>query len=308
MSKRNLPTKLNVFLSAIIAGLFGLIYFLLPMAWERIDSVSLGIIMIGSAPLSYALWGLIHECIHANFTNNPKLNSWIGRGLAFFYGTPFQVVRIGHLLHHRFNREDGDRLEYYNPKETSYILAMLKYFYEIFLGTFLLELSPLPLVLLPYKLVQRLFAFVFERGIPLHQMYFKNILKPELFRETRIDAIGVVAFYGISFYLYGEHFWYLILILALRGFTISFLDNSYHYGFWQKGADSAYNLKLPRIFSLAMLHFNYHRVHHHHPAASWDRLPQLFAQNQDQFDGGFVPALMRQFKGVIPEPEEELSI
>jgi len=89
----------------------------------------------------------------------------------------------------------------------------------------------------------------------------------------------------------------------MRMFLISFMDNVYHYGSTLNITASGHNLRLPRVLSVLILNFNFHRVHHRNPAVPWPKLPELFAEHADSFDRGLLTAAVNQLGGPIPLSE-----
>jgi fatty acid desaturase len=119
-------------------------------------------------------------------------------------------------------------------------------------------------------------------------------------REIRIDGVAIFLIFGLSAFCYGMHWRVLVSILAMRMFLISFMDNVYHYGSTLNITTSGHNLWLPRVLSVLILNFNFHRVHHRNPAVPWPKLPELFAEHADSFDRGLLTAAVNQLRGPIP--------
>lgn len=121
---RDLPTSFNVRLAWLFLFFFGCFYYAIPIFLAR-SPVAFWIglpVAILTGPLSYALWNLIHESIHGNFSNNRSQNQFWGRCLAILFGIQFAVLKAGHLMHHKYNREVGDRIEFFELR-SAYPLA-----------------------------------------------------------------------------------------------------------------------------------------------------------------------------------------
>jgi hypothetical protein len=43
-------------------------------------------------------WSLIHEAIHDLFHPERRVNAFFGRALSILFGSPFQILRLSHLL------------------------------------------------------------------------------------------------------------------------------------------------------------------------------------------------------------------
>jgi len=106
----------------------------------------------------------------------------------------------------------------------------------------------------------------------------------------------------LAFTLYGEYAWMLALSLVGRGLLISLVDNVFHYGTPLDQTRYARNLMLPDWASHLILHFNLHGVHHQRPGLAWWQLPDYQRKSGIGFQGKWLPALLAQLKGPIPEP------
>src|SRR5947207_5347376 len=71
------------------------------------------------AALNNPYWSLIHEAIHDLLHPSRRVNRAAGRALALFFGAPFLVLRLSHLLHHKLNRSVVEATEIYAPEKCS---------------------------------------------------------------------------------------------------------------------------------------------------------------------------------------------
>lgn len=260
------------------------------------------ILILFSTLFSYTLWALIHECVHGNFSNSRNESHRLGRILCILFGTPYQVVKTAHLMHHKYNRAEGERIEYI--EENSGPIRIQKFFYyvRLFLGTYFLEVAGGFFLSLPLSFTTKIAESISK--FPVHKAFFKQIQKPEIVRELRIDSLWILLLFGTAFYLSGSSFWFLLSVLFLRGFIVSFLDHSYHYGKELDNVYSSFNLSLPKSFSYLFLNFNYHRVHHHFPGCPWNRLPNQFENSRDTMDLSLFKQAFRQLRGLLILPEK----
>ncbi|XDD49250.1 fatty acid desaturase [Leptospira sp. WS92.C1] len=298
---RNLPEKTNRIVSLLLSVFFFSVYF-----WNSIGYTKsfwfLSITIFISVILSYSLWALIHECIHGNFSNSRNESHLAGRILCILFGTPYQVAKTAHLMHHKFNRQEGDRIEYLEKNGRSIAIQKGIYYFKLFQGTYFLEVIGGFLLSLPLSFSVPLAEKYFSR-LPVQKAFFKQIQKQEIVKELRIDSFLILLLYGSAFYLSGPLVWVLGFVLILRGGIVSFLDHSYHYGNGIEDRNSATNLSLPSILSCLFLNFNYHRVHHRFPGCSWDRLPAQFANSGDTMNRSLFSQCWNQFGGLLEIPE-----
>jgi fatty acid desaturase len=250
------------------------------------------------ALLTNPFWSLIHEAIHDLFHPNKTVNAFFGRFLAILFGSPFRVLRLSHLLHHKLNRLPLEGTEYYDKTKTSKPAAAPGYYFQILLGLYLVEVLSALYFWLPRDWLVRFKARFIADG-SLSAILLQNWLGEESLREIRRDGALVGAWFAISFSCYGQNWPLLLAALLARGFLISFLDNVYHYETPVGDIFYARNLRLAAPLSKLLLNFNLHGIHHVNPAIPWIHLPKAFAAGKSQYHGGYLTASARQFLGPV---------
>ena len=296
----SIPEAFNFSLAGlhVFANLFQL--FILPL-YLLPRSIWWGVLLIPIACLNNPFWALIHEAIHDLFNSSGRINLVFGRLLSIFFGAPFHVLRWTHLSHHKFNRSPLEKgTEIYDPREVSKIKASFGYFFYIFCGLYLLEISSTLLFFLPSRVFRKMSQRVSDRGNIQEKWLANRFMDKKLIREIRIDGIAIGLIFSLSAFCYGGHWRLLISLLGVRMFLISFMDNVYHYGTTLNVTISGHNLWLPRTLSLLILNFNLHRVHHRNPGIPWTKLPEVFAQHSERFDCNLFTAALNQFCGPLP--------
>ena len=264
------------------------------------------------ALLTNPFWSLIHEAIHDLFHANKTVNGFFGRLLAILFGSPFRILRLSHLLHHKLNRMPVEGTEYYDRGMRTKRAAAPGYFFQILLGLYLVEVASPLYFFLPRKVLGK-FRERFLPAQSVSSILMQNWLGIESLREIRRDGLLTVLWLSLSFYLYGQ-FWPLLLaVLLTRGFLISFLDNVYHYETPVNDVFYAKNLRLPAALAKLLLNFNLHGIHHINPAISWINLPKAFDVEGGKFQGGYFAAALRQLHGPIalqdlPQGEPALRV
>ncbi|PJZ51277.1 fatty acid desaturase family protein [Leptospira adleri] len=299
--RRNLPESKNRMIAFLLSVFFLSLYFgnasgFFSSPW------SIWILLFFSAIFSYTLWALIHECVHGNFSNSRAESHLAGRILCILFGTPYQVAKTAHLMHHKFNREEGERIEFIEPNGIPVSIQKFFYYLKLLQGTYFLEVAGGFLLSLPLSFSIPFAEKYFSR-LPVQKAFFKQIQKPEIVRELRIDSFWILFLFGIAFLFSGPFFWVLVSVLILRGFIVSVLDHSYHYGKDIDDSYSSYNLGVPKVLSFLFLNFNYHRIHHFFPGCPWNRLPDQFAKTKDRMDLSLFRQTFRQFRGLLALPE-----
>lgn len=256
------------------------------------------------AALSAPLWAAIHEAIHGHLLAEPRRNERAGRLLAGLHGAPFDVLRYGHLTHHRTNGEPTARPDIVPPPPASPLRAWLGFYARLLGGLYLFELTALPLALLP----RRVLLGVFRRHGALFgdavesERAARHLLEPARLRRIRRDALLIVAGWACAFALAGAAWPWLLAGLAGRALLVSLLDNAPHHagplGDRRQGHDTA----LPAALAPILLHMNLHGTHHRHPNLPWRRLPDAFRADGGRLHGPLIGAVLRQLAGPLPPP------
>ena len=261
-------------------------------------------LLLPLAVLTGSHWALLHEAIHGLLHPHPGVNRAVGRLLAGLGGSSFRVLRFGHLMHHRFNRFRMDRPDCFDPAEISPTRARLKYFFELFGGLYLIEVSVPLLFLLPrglcLRLLERIYAHPDATVRQVRAIARQTFIGDRQLRELRQDAVLVLALLAAAAMAWGPDWPLLVAFLLGRGAVISFMDNVYHYRTPLDVVDFAHNLRLPRPLRLAVLNINLHRIHHHEPHLPWWRLHARFRECADRYDGAYLPAALAQLRGPAP--------
>jgi fatty acid desaturase len=291
------PTVANFTLAFLHIAL-NLYQFIVLPVWLLPAAAGWGWTLLPLALLSNPFWSLIHETIHDLFHPNRRINACFGRVMAILFGSPFRILRLSHLLHHKLNRLPVEGTEYYDRSKKSKASAAPGYYFQILFGFYLVEvISPL-LFFLPRSWIGR-FKDRWLRSESVSAILMQNWLSHEALREIRFDGLLSVSWLSLSFLCYGEYWPLLLAALLARGFLISFLDNAYHYETPVSDIFYAKNLRLVAPAAKLLLHFNLHGVHHVNPAIPWIHLPNAFDAQAGRFQGGYFSASLNQLRGPI---------
>ncbi|MFR9773513.1 fatty acid desaturase family protein [Nocardia sp. SC052] len=247
--------------------------------------------------LTTTFWSVIHEAVHGNLHHWRSRNDRYGRVLAVLYGSPFALLKAGHLLHHRYNRT-RERAEVYDPASSTWAKVAPGYYLRLFGGLYLLEVAAIMLAALPVAAVHGL-ARAMDGPDTVAGPLLERLARPEVFRQFRVDAAAVVGLHGAAFAAYGPHWWMLLAALAGRGVIVSLSDNAYHYGTDLDEPLEALNLKLPAPLEVLALSFNLHGVHHLRPGLRWYELRPAFDAEGGRHDIGWFRAVARQIRGPL---------
>ena len=241
-------------------------------------------------------WSLIHEAVHSHLFPKKSTNEFAGRILAIFFGSPFRMLRFGHLSHHRISRQEQDRVEVYDPEKSGYLRFLVGYFSYISIGLYVIELVFAVLVMLPRSIFAGLIKTNSGKLWPQAE---RKLLAPSRLREMRVDGALILLLFALSIYAYGNMWPVLAAALILRGVQISVANASYHYGTPLNETRFANNFSLHPVFAGAILHFNLHHVHHVHPGLPWNKLDAAYQQGNFVCDTNYLNGMLRQFRGPI---------
>jgi fatty acid desaturase len=255
--------------------------------------------------LNNPYWSLIHEAIHDLFHPIPHINALFGRAAGVLFGSPFRLLRLSHLLHHKLNRTPMEATDIFDPLKSSKLRAGLGYYTQIFGGLYLAEIFSPVLFFLPRRLL-RSFNGRFIKRDTLTGILMQSLISDASIREIRTDALLILGWFGFALWCYESHWPLLVGVLAARAFLISFLDNVYHYRTPVNDTLYASNLWLPERCAKLLLNFNFHGVHHDNPAVPWKHLPSVFCERAEIYHGNYFAAAARQLDG--PVALEELAV
>lgn len=292
-----IPAHANLFLAALHSTVNLYQFLILPAVLLPLGA-EWGWTLLPLALLNNSYWSLIHESIHDLFSPNRRRNMLFGRGMSVLFGSPFQIVRLSHLLHHKLNRTPREATEVYERGSPSVAAIAFGYYFQILGGLYLVEILSPMLFFLPRAIIDR-FRSRFFRPESVSGILMQNWTRPEILREVRCDGFVIAVWLCVSFYLYAAYWPLLLGVLAARAFFISFLDNVYHYATPVNQIFYASNLSSPAAWSRLLLNFNLHGIHHRNPAIPWIRLPAAFHEQEASFHDSYFTAAISQLRGPI---------
>jgi len=250
-----------------------------------------GLTLALAALVPIPMWILAHEAVHGSLHRSRVINDLLGRLLASLcYAAPFELMRIGHLLHHKNNAYGQIQVDPRQPKRWGW-------YANYYAGLFLQPVAPL-------LLSNVLAVLPLRRVLPLARRLAGPALlaratEPRASARMRWDGLTTLVVMVGSAICWRAHPLGLILIYALRCALISFDDSVYHF---QGPSDlqHGYNLRVPRGLTWLFLGFNYHGVHHLNAGLRWRQLAPTFAGAGLAYDGSYVAVAMSQLRPLSP--------
>ena len=293
--------RLNAGLCVAALALSGAALFVVPLVVLPYSTAA-AVALLATAVLATPFHGaLLHEAIHGKLLAGERGNRTVGRALATCFGVAFEVVRYGHLAHHRFNRHALDRPDVLDGDKP--VAARIGYYINLLGGVYALEVLSTLASLLPRRVLLPRIGRLAAGGEPSLVAVVNGMQRAVAdvrLTRARFDCVIAIGLYGLAAFLYGAAWPLLVLVVGLRGIIISVFDNAPHYGTPPTSRAPVYNLRLPRWASVVMLNQNLHGMHHRRPGLSWQALPASFAADDAGYDGTFAGAVLRQFRGPLP--------
>lgn len=248
-------------------------------------------------------WGLIHEGIHGQLLPSRRANERVARALAIGLALPFEAVRFGHLMHHRFTREPYDRPDVLDPTQSRW-QRWLAYYARLFGGLYVVELLMPLLAFIPASaaaaIVGRAVGSRGPFGAQVQRLFARHAADPERRRRTRRDWLLSLSMYGVALHLYGSCWPVLIAAMYLRGLWLSIADNLPHYRVAPDEPGRSRDFRVPRGLGVLLMNHHLHRQHHLRPTLPWIALAREADGAGDAAPArpGYLRAALRQFGGL----------
>jgi fatty acid desaturase len=300
------PYRLNLALSAIALLLAAVLLWGLPLLLLPRHPMMAVLFALGLALLQPFHGALVHEAVHGRLAASASVNDVLGRALAGATGVAFDVLRFGHLAHHRYTRHGLDRPDILEPG-TGRLAGAVGFYGHLLGGMYLGEIVASLACLLPRRVLKSLLNRFMARpdaAVPdVRSAAQRAVARRGPIWRARIDVLAAASAYGIAFALYGR-FWPLLLAaMVLRGLIISLQDNAPHYGTPALIGAPAHNGSLSPLLAPVMLNQNFHDVHHSQPDLPWTALPTTFRAQGRTYGGSYCAILLRQLRGPLKAGE-----
>lgn len=252
------------------------------------------------------IFSLMHEAVHGSFNPNRRLNEIGGRIASAFFPTAFALQRVFHEAHHRNNRSELERFDYYAPHENR-ILKTVQW-YCILTGLY--WLAP-PVFALVYMLIGPAVDWnrLFSRGNRFARQTsaepFLDSLRRVSPRQAQIDAAFSLTVQAGLVWLLDLSLAGWLLCYAFFGVSWSSLQYADHAFSSLDREDGAWNLRFNPVARLMFLNYNLHLNHHRSPGTPWIHLPRLTRPDDPAIS--FWGNYLRMWSGPRPLPAEAAS-
>jgi fatty acid desaturase len=264
------------------------------------------VVMVGAAIafsfFNNTMFSLMHEAVHGVFHPNSVINDAAGRLAAALFPTAFSLQRTFHLAHHRNNRSDCERFDFYAPDENRW----LKYaqWYCILTG---LYWAASPLFCLIYAITAgwvpwtRLLAANSTFGRQTSAEPFLDSLRSVSPATVRLDVALSIAIQAALIYLLDISLAGWLLCYACFAVNWSSLQYTDHAFSALDRHEGAWNLRVNPIVRLIFLNYHHHLAHHREPGRPWTELPHLVRPGDP--NPSFWSIYLRMWAGPRPLPK-----
>jgi fatty acid desaturase len=222
------------------------------------------------------MFALMHEAVHGGFHPSKAINEFAGRIAAAFFPTAFSLQRAFHLAHHRNNRSDTERFDYYS-KDDSYILKVLQW-YGILTGIYW---ATTPIFCIFYALTAGIVSWpkVFPAGSRFARQTsaqgFLDVVEDVPLTQVRLDVATTILGQLLIIWVLDISLlaWCLCYgLFALNWSSLQYADHAFSPLDRREGA---WNLKVNSVVRLLFLNYHYHIIHHRDPSIAWRNLPKV---------------------------------
>jgi fatty acid desaturase len=284
----------------LVAGTTILLQFIvLPCLLTRYGAIALWLALplILIAPMH---WGLIHEAIHGQLFAERRVNEMVGRSLAIAFWLPFEAVRFGHLMHHRFTREPYDQPDVHEST-THRLTARITYYLRLLGGLYVAELAIPLLAFAPLGMTSTLVARAIDNegpsGEDVQRLFVGFATNTDRRRRIRRDWLLSLVVHAIALFFYGAWWPALVATMYLRGVWLSLADNLPHYDVSLDEPQRARNFRVPAVWRPILMNHQLHQLHHRYPTLPWTALPALARESDlpSADDASYFGAAIRQF-------------
>jgi len=258
---------------------------------------------VAFALLGNTCYALMHEAVHGVFHDDPLINENAGRILAAFFPTAFVFQRIFHLTHHKNNRSEHERFDYYAPSENRFLkfvqwYCILTGLYWLALPTFCIVYFFLADLLQWRTLFGRKGAWFAQQTSA--QEFLDAVATVPVWRGRLDIAVAAIVQLALSLAL-DLSFGGWMLCYAAFGLAWSSLQYADHAFSPVDRYDGAWNLKVSNFTRLVFLNYHYHLVHHREPSIPWNLLPKHVREGDPH--PTFWSMYLKMWRGPRPLPQ-----
>jgi fatty acid desaturase len=302
-SDGRIPAALNCLLAGgVLAGNAALLW----TASHASSWLALGLAACAFSFSNNTVYSLLHEAVHRKFHPYGRVNEWAGRLLAASFPTGFTFHRMCHLGHHRRNRTEVERFDYYTPDDN----RVLKFaqWYGILTGLYWLipPLGCLLVLLVPRRVLLSIFN---SRGSAHAEHVGAEAMLEGLadapIGRMRLEILFSAALQVLAWFALDLSFAGWIACYATFALNWSALQYADHAWSELDVKDGAWNLRVSPAIQYIFLNYHHHLAHHQHPEVPWIHLGDYVDVSEPR--PSFLRIYLSMWRGPRPLPDVERS-
>ena len=256
--------------------------------------------------LNNTMFSLTHEAVHGMLHQNRRINETLARITCAFFPTSFTLQRNSHLTHHKNNRSDIERFDYYTASDNH--LLKTAQWYSILTGLYWLLIPVFAVLysllaeLVPWrKLILRSDRF----GAQTSALPYLDALQAISVWRIRLDILITLLIQSAIIWMLGVTLIGWLLCYACFALFWSSLQYADHAFSRLDREEGAWNLRVGPLVRALFLNYHFHLCHHRQTTIRWHQLPSAEHRDDPQVDYWRILYLM--WAGPRPLPGVAIS-
>lgn len=273
--------------------------------WVASQPIHIGSRVMAAFAFSFtcnSIFALLHEAVHGNLHKDRRINEIAGSFAAAFFPTALSLQRAFHLTHHRNNRSELERFDYFENNQNR-VLKVAQW-YSILTG---LYWTALPIFALVYSATagfvtwQRLLHKESRLGRQTSSLPYLEAVREVSAGRVRLEVLATIFVQATIVYFADVTLVGWVLCYGFFAINWSSLQYADHAFSRLDRVEGAWNLKVHPLVRSLFLNYHYHLVHHRYPTLSWRQLPAR--HNADDPEQSFRQILLCMWTGPRPLPD-----
>ncbi len=256
--------------------------------------------------LNNTMFSLTHEAVHGMLHQNRTINEALARITCAFFPTSFILQRNSHLTHHKNNRSDIERFDFYvagdnHLLKTAQWYSILTGLYWLMIPVFAAVYSLLAEIVPWRKLILRSDRF----GAQTSALPYLDALQAIPIWRIRLDIVIVLLIQFAIIWTLDISLTGWLLCYASFGLFWSSLQYADHAFSRLDREEGAWNLRVSPLVRALFLNYHFHLCHHRQTSIRWHQLPSAAQTDDPHVDYWRILYLM--WAGPRPLPRVGIS-
>ncbi|MBL6999063.1 MAG: fatty acid desaturase [Gammaproteobacteria bacterium] len=244
-------------------------------------------------------YAIIHEACHGNLHTSRSANAALGSLASLLFPVSFTFMAIAHRVHHNSNRTDNEMFDYYYPEDNK--LIKFAQWYSILIGIYppIIPLGSVIMALCPWVFWLKPWQEAKSSSI----IFNRSLFGAAVLKKIRIEVFSGLVYWTVLFYFLQLNWVSVAVLYAAFWFNWSTRQYVTHAFSKRDVMNGAHNLSVSPLMEKIFLNGQWDLVHHQHPEARWQDLPQLGRDSRVP-----IPYWSQYFKQWLgPRPNKEAA-